>query len=227
MNKADYFGHRERVRKKYLSKGIDSLNDYEIIELLLFYSIPVKDTKPIAKNLIKKYGSIKNIFANIKSTDFKSIKGIGEKTFLLFSLIKDLHKIIEHDKLVREVKVIKSVEDVIDFCKNILWDLDIEQFCSLFLNSKNEIIKFEVIEQGTVNEAYVYYRRLFEKAFYYNSTAIILIHNHPSGKVNPSNEDINITKEIINLASNLGITVHDHIIISEDNYFSFKENQLI
>ncbi len=227
MKKSYYYGHRERIRNKYLQKGIGALNDYEIIELLLFFSIPVKDTKPIAKELIKKYGSVKNIFANLNKKEFTDIKGLGQNSYLLFSLIKDIHKLIEKEKLIKDLTVIKSKDDVIQFSKNILWDIDFEQFCCLFLSSKNEILKFEILEQGTVNEAYIYYRKLFEKAFEYKATALILIHNHPSGREDPSKEDIHITNEIMKISSSLGITLHDHIIIAGSKHFSFKENNLI
>lgn len=227
MKKQHFHGHRERLRKKYLEKGIESLNDYEILELILFYSIPVKDTKPVAKELLQKFGSIKNILAHLNLEEFSSIKGLGEKSYILFSLIKDIHKIIEKNAIIENKKCIKSLDDVIKFSKNILWDVNFEQFCCLFLNSKNEVLKFEILEQGTVNETYIYFRKLFEKAFKIKATALILIHNHPSGNATPSREDMNITREIVKIAAPLGITVHDHVIIAGDNYFSFKKENII
>ncbi len=226
MGKPHYHGHRERLRKKYLNSGINSINDYEIIELLLSYSIPVKDTKETAKKLLKKYGSIKEIFYNLDKENFCSVNGIGEKSFILFKLINDMFKIISEEELFSKEKIL-SPEDVINYCKKTMWNLKVEEFKIIFLNSKNEILDIKTIEKGTVNEAYIYFRKIFEKAFQYNASAMVLLHNHPSGKPEPSDEDIKITKKVIELSDNLNITVHDHIIITPNSYFSFKENNLI
>jgi len=226
MKKPHYYGHRERLRKKYSENGINSLSKHEIIELLLTFTIPVKDTKEPAKSLLKKYGSIKNIFYHLDKENFEAIKGIGEKSFILFRLINDIFKIISEEELTSKTKI-SSPEEVINYCRKTMWNLKNEVFKIIFLNSKNEILKIENVEQGTINEAYIYFRKIFEKAFNVGATAMILIHNHPSGKEEPSKADIDMTKKVINLAENLNITVHDHIIITSNDYFSFKERGIM
>ncbi len=223
MSKPHYYDHRERLRSKYLEKGINSLNDYEILELLLTFSIPVKDVKPQAKELLDEFGSIKEIIYNIDKDKFLSVKGIGDKSLILFSLIKDILKKITYEELKKKDKI-EGVQDVVTYCKNSFFDLKKEVFQIIFLNSKNEILSIETIEEGIINEAYIYLRKIFEKAFKNNATAMILIHNHPGGKASPSKEDINITKKIIALSEQLNIVVHDHVIIAVDKYYSFKED---
>ncbi len=224
--KPHYLGHRKRLRKRFLDNGIEALSDYEILELLLSFSIPVKDTKTIAKTLLKKYGSIKEVFSNLYIKDFLQITGVGEQSFVLFKLVNDINKYIATEKFLKK-KIIKSILDVVEFSKNIMWNLSVEEFRIIFLNSKNEILNCEKVAEGIVNEAYIYVRKIFEKAFYYHATALILIHNHPSGKAVPSKEDIAITQKIVTLARDLGITIHDHVIIARDGFYSFNEHNRI
>ena len=226
MNKPHYLGHRKRLKEKYDRQGINSLADYEIIELLLSYTIPRKDTKEPAKNLLKKCGNIKEIFYNLEKENFTNVKGIGEKSFIFFKFINDIFKLISKEALCAKDKI-KSPNDVVSYCRKLMWNLKNEEFKVIFLNSKNEILNISTTEQGIINEAYVYFRKIFEEAFKYRTTAMILIHNHPSGNDEPSQDDIETTKKIIKTAESLNITVHDHIIVTENNYFSFKENNLI
>ncbi len=221
-----YLGHRERLRKRYIETGMEALNDYELLELLLFYSIPVKDTKPIAKQLIKTFGNIKNIFLNLNSSKIKNIKGVGRNTIILLKIVKDLCSIIQKQNII-EKKSLKNPVDVINFAKVSLGLLDEEVLYVLSLNSRNEIINFSLLDKGTPNEIYLYPRKILKKAIEDNATAIILIHNHPSGNTYPSENDIFFTKKIEKILKEIQIVLHDHIIVSADEYFSFKERGLI
>ena len=226
MEKPQYYGHRKRLKKKFLQKGISALNDYEIIELLLFYSIPVKDTKLIAKELLKKFKNIKEIFLNLDSKEISKIKGFGENSLIHFKLIKEIHSIIEKQKIF-ERKILDNPEKVINYAKVSIGSLNEEVLKVLCLNSKNELLNDVEVERGITNEVYIYPRKIVKIALDNNSTAIILLHNHPSGNVEPSKSDVDVTKNIKLLLKNLGILLHDHIIVSTDNYYSFKERGLI
>ncbi len=224
--KPHYYGHRERLKKKFIENGIEALNEYEVIELLLFFSIPVKDTKPIAKELLKEFKNIKGIFKNLDSKKILNVKGFGKNSLTLFKLIKELHSLIEKQKIF-ERKVLDNLEKVIKYAKISIGNRLKEELKVICLNSKNEIIDDVTVESGTENEIYIYPRKIVKIALENNSTAIILLHNHPSGNINPSQSDINITKNLKLLLENIGITLHDHIIVASDNYFSFKEQGII
>lgn len=224
--KPHYYGHRERLKKKFIENGIEALNEYEVIELLLFFSIPVKDTKPIAKELLKEFKNIKGIFKNLDSKKILNVKGFGKNSLTLFKLIKELHSLIEKQKIF-ERKVLDNLEKVIKYAKISIGNRLKEELKVICLNSKNEIIEDVTVEIGTENEIYIYPRKIVKIALENNSTAIILLHNHPSGNINPSQSDINITKNLKLLLENIGITLHDHIIVASDNYFSFKEQGII
>ncbi len=224
--KPHYYGHRERLKKKFIENGIEALNEYEVIELLLFFSIPVKDTKPIAKELLKEFKNIKGIFKNLDSKKILNVKGFGKNSLTLFKLIKELHSLIEKQKIF-ERKVLDNLEKVIKYAKVSIGNRLKEELKVICLNSKNEIIEDVTVEIGTENEIYIYPRKIVKIALENNSTAIILLHNHPSGNINPSQSDINITKKLKLLLENIGITLHDHIIVASDNYFSFKEQGII
>jgi len=224
--KEHFHGHRKRLRERYLKNGIESLRDYEILELLLGFSIPVKDTKEQAKKLLKKFGNLKELFLNLDKKKFLEVSGVGEKSFILFKLVNDINKIIALERFLKK-KVVNSIFDVVELSKTIMWNLHKEEFRVIFLNSKNEVLSFEKLSEGIINETYVYIRKIFERAFACNATALILIHNHPSGKSCPSEDDIAITKKIVKLSHELGITVHDHVIVARDEFYSFKENKLL
>ncbi len=224
--KPHYYGHRERLKKKFIENGIDALNEYEVIELLLFFSIPVKDTKPIAKELLKEFKNIKGIFKNLDSKKILNVKGFGKNSLTLFKLIKELHSLIEKQKIF-ERKVLDNLEKVIKYAKVSIGDFDNEVLKVLCLNSRNELLNDVVVDEGTVNEIYVYPRKIVKIALEQNATALILIHNHPSGSVKPSKADILITKKLENLLSELNIRLHDHIIVSKNSFFSFKKERLL
>lgn len=220
-----YLGHRERLRDKYRDHGDTSLADYEILELLLFRSIPRRDTKPLAKALLARFGSLAGVFGAPVSL-LQEVKGIGESVALDLKLVATVGQRILRSEL-REKQVLSSWSSVIDYCHAVMAYESREQFRILFLDKRNALIDDEIQGKGTVDHTPVYPREVVRRALELSATAIILVHNHPSGDPTPSRADIDMTKTIVDTAKPLGITVHDHIIIGKDGHASLKGLRLI
>lgn len=224
-NKPHYLGHRKRLRDKFLAKGSQSFNDYELLELLLTYSIPRKDVKPIAKALLNKFGSISGVF-DADSKELEQIEDVGASSVVLFKLTKDLAGVYLSFKM-KERDLLSNPECVSDFARLKLSGLKIETFMVIYLNIKNEVIECEVIHEGTVNRAVIYPRRIIERALAFNASGIILVHNHPSGYFEPSSEDITLTLKISEAAKIVDIRVVDHIVVAKEGFFSFRQNNIL
>ncbi len=220
-----YLGHRERLRDKYRDHGDTSLADYEILELLLFRSIPRRDTKPLAKALLGRFGSLAGVFGAPIAL-LQEVKGIGENVALDLKLVATVGQRILRSEL-REKQVLSSWSSVIDYCHAAMAYESREQFRILFLDKRNALIADEIQGKGTVDHTPVYPREVVRRALELSATAIILVHNHPSGDPTPSRADIEMTKTIVDTAKPLGITVHDHIIIGKDGHASLKGLRLI
>jgi DNA repair protein RadC len=218
--KPHYHGHRDRLRARFMEGGPSALADYELLELYLFRSILRRDVKPIAKELIAKFGS----FAEVVSAPINrlaEIKGISEKIALDLKILQaGALKLGQETILGRPV--LSSWSALLDYCRSAMQFEDKEQFRVLFLDKKNRLIADEVLGHGTVDRAPVYPREVIKRALELSSTAIILAHNHPSGDPTPSQSDIEMTNNIISAAKALGVAVHDHLIIGRDNTVSFK-----
>ncbi len=220
-----YLGHRERLRDKYREHGDTSLADYEILELLLFRSIPRRDTKPLAKALLARFGSLAGVFGAPVGL-LQEVKGIGENVALDLKLVATVGQRILRSEL-REKQFLSSWSSVIDYCHAAMAYESREQFRVLFLDKRNALIADEIQGKGTVDHTPVYPREVVRRALELSATAIILVHNHPSGDPTPSRADIDMTKTIVDTAKPLGITVHDHIIIGKDGHASLKGLRLI
>lgn len=236
-----YINHRERLKKRYKTAGRKGLADYEMLELLLTYAIPRKDVKPLAKELIEKFGTLKKVI----DADFEDIcktKGMGEHSGLIIKLMKDLMLIyLEPD--IEEKVVLSSPEAVGDFIKkelNIysedelhsylraeLGNREREFFMILCLSSSNQLIHKQIMFAGTIDQAQVYPREILKVALVKNSSAIILVHNHPSGNIRPSDDDIYLTKKLESIAGEFGLRIHDHIVVTSNSAFSIRANRLI
>ena len=222
---AHYHGHRERLRNRYREHGDTALADYEILELLLFRLIPRRDTKPIAKALLDRFGTLAGVFG-APTTLLQEVNGVGETVALDLKLIATAgHRMLKSE--LRGKQVLSSWSAVIDYCHAAMAYEAREQFRILFLDKRNALIADEVQGQGTVDHTPVYPREVVRRALELSATAIILVHNHPSGDPTPSRADIEMTKTIIDTAKPLGITVHDHIIIGKDGHASLKGLRLI
>jgi DNA repair protein RadC len=222
---AHYHGHRERLRTRYREQGDTALADYEILELLLFRLIPRRDTKPIAKALIDRFGNLAGVFGASVGL-LQEVKGVGEAVALDLKLVATVgHRMLKSE--LRGKQVLSSWSSVIDYCHAAMAYESREQFRILFLDKRNALIADEVQGRGTVDHTPVYPREVVRRALELSATAIILVHNHPSGDPTPSRADIDMTKTIIDTAKPLGIAVHDHIIIGKDGHASLKGLRLI
>ena len=225
-------GHRERVRKKFLENGFNGLEDYEVLELLLFYVIPRKDTKAIAKELIKKFKTLANVLkADI--LELKTINGLGDVAITFLKMIGALPARIYKDEL-KNQKLIKDdknkitdKEVLLSFLRNKIGYEDVEKFYVIYLSSSNEVIAFEESSSGTLDRSSIYPREIYKRVIMENAKSIIIAHNHPSGNTCPSKCDIDITNEIAKGLKNFGALLLEHIIITRDSYFSFLEEGLI
>ena len=232
MNEKDSQGHRERIKEKFLKNGIDGFAEYEILELLLTYCIPRKDTKPIAKELLNKFKSLDNIF----KADFdklSAIDGLGKNSIVFLKLIGDLPSIIYKDELKnkklidKETLKISNKDILLKYLRNKIGYEEIEKFYVLYLSSSNEVIEFEENSVGTLDRSSVYPREIYKKIINLNAKSVILAHNHPSDNITPSKCDIELTNEIARGLKNFGALLIEHIIITKNSYFSFLEEGLI
>lgn len=220
-----YHGHRERLRGRFRDAGPDSVSDYELLELLLFRAIPQRDVKPLAKELIQKFGSFAEVIAAPRAR-LKEIKGVGESVVDELKIVQAAASRLAKGQ-VQKRPVLSSWSSVLDYCRMAMAYADKEQFRLLFLDKRNQLIADEVQQIGTVDHTPVYPREVVKRALELSATAIILVHNHPSGDPTPSRADIQMTQSIIEVAKPLGIAVHDHIIVGKEGHASLKGLKLI
>ena len=215
-----YHGHRERLRTRFLEAGSDALADYELLELVLFRAIPRGDMKPLAKSLIAKFGSFAEVIAAPRAR-LAEVKGAGDAVIAELKVVEAAAQRLARGE-VRQRHVLSSWTAVLDYCRAAMAFADREQFRILFLDKRNQLIADEVQQTGTVDHTPVYPREVVKRALELSATAIILVHNHPSGDPTPSRADIDMTKEIATVAKPLGIAVHDHIIVGKDGHASLR-----
>ena len=220
-----YHGHRTRLRERFRSAGADALNDYELLEMVLFSAQPRRDMKPLAKALLKRFGSFAEV-VHAPETLLLEVDGIGEATINQLKLIGAAATRITKGEL-KQRTTLSSWADVIDYCRTSMAFAEKEQFRLLFLDKRNQLIADEVQQTGTVDHTPVYPREVIKRALELSATAIILVHNHPSGDPTPSQADIQMTKAIVDIAKPLGISVHDHIIVGRNGHASLKGMRLI
>jgi DNA repair protein RadC len=220
-----FHGHRDRLRQRFRDSGDRALADYELLELLLFRLIPRRDTKPIAKALLTRFGSLPEVLG-APTHLLTEVKGVGDSVAMDLKLVASIaHRMLKGELSGRQV--LASWSSVIEYCRAAMAFETREQFRVLFLDKKNALVADEIQQTGTVDHTPVYPREVVKRALELSATAIILVHNHPSGDPTPSRADIEMTKLIIDTARPLGITVHDHIIIGKDGHASLKGLKLI
>jgi DNA repair protein RadC len=220
-----YHGHRDRLRDRFKLAGGDALADYELLELLLFRSIPRRDTKPIAKALIDRFGSLAEVLGAPENL-LSEVTGLGASSAADLKVIAAASSRMLKGEI-RGKQVLGSWSSVIDYCRTSMAFEEKELFRILFLDKKNALIADEVQQTGTIDHTPVYPREVVKRALELSSTAIILVHNHPSGDPTPSRADIEMTKTVMETAKPLGITLHDHIIVGKDGHVSMRGLQLI
>ncbi len=220
-----YIGHRERLRKRFLKSGAEGFHDYEILELLLTYSIPRVDVKPLAKKLLGHFGSLSRVF-DASRKEIEEIQGLGSASVTLIKLVKGVGSKYLAEKM-EDKDFLSCPSAVFEFSRFELEGRSHEAFMVIYLNTKNKVIHHEILQEGDVDTVAVYPRRVVESALSHHSSGLILAHNHPSGNPIPSEEDKRLTKDIASASSTLSIRVLDHVIVGKDTYFSFAEHNLL
>jgi len=220
-----YHGHRDRLRTRFQEAGADALPDYELLELVLFRSIPRRDVKPIAKELLKRFGTFAEVLA-APVNRLTEVDGIGDGTAIDLKIVEAAARRLAKGAIAKR-PVLSSWNAVLDYCRTTMAFAEREQFRLLFLDKRNALIADEVQQSGTVDHTPVYPREIVRRALELSATALILVHNHPSGDPTPSAADVRMTREIIEVTQPLGIAVHDHIIVGREGHTSFKALQLI
>jgi len=219
-------GHRERARQRFLRTGEEALDDYELLELILFLAVPRQDTKAMAKELLAKFGTYSNVLS-ASPERLAEIKGIKGAVATNLKIVQAAAQRFARDRVPRDMPILGSWQTLIDYVRTQMAFNDIEQFRILFLDKKNRLIADEVQQAGTVDHTPVYPREVIKRTLELSATAIILVHNHPSGDPAPSSADVQMTRQINDIARPLGITVHDHIIVGRTGHSSLKGLKLI
>ncbi len=220
-----YHGHRERLRQRFRAAGSDAVSDYELLELILFRSIPRRDVKPLAKQLIAIFGSFAEVLA-APETRLRHTDGVSDNVITELKIVHAAATRIAKAQI-KGRRALSSWSSVIDYCRTAQGFADKEQFRILFLDKRNQLIADEVQQTGTIDHTPVYPREVVKRALELSATALVLVHNHPSGDPTPSAADITMTKSIVDIAKPLGIAVHDHIIVGKEGHASFRGLKLI
>jgi DNA repair protein RadC len=220
-----YHGHRDRLRARFSEVGGDALPDYELLEIVLFRSIPRRDVKPIAKDLLRRFGSFAEVLAAPPAL-LSEVDGVGESVVTDLKIVEAAARRFTKGAVSRR-PVLSSWTSVIDYCRTAMAFAEKEQFRLLFLDRRNALIADEVQQSGTIDHTPVYPREVVKRALELSASALILVHNHPSGDPTPSSADIKMTREIVDVAKPLGIVVHDHIIVGREGHASLKGLKLM
>jgi DNA repair protein RadC len=213
-------GHRERLRQRFAADMGKSMPDYELLELLLMQLIPRRDVKPLAKQLVAHFGSFAGVIA-APLAQLQSFKGLGENTSIQLKLVQTA-AIRLSQQVAMQQPVLSHWDALIAYCRATHAFEATEQFHVLYLDSKNRLIKDEIVQQGTINHAPVYPREVAKKALEYGAAAIIAVHNHPSGDPTPSPDDITLTKILAQTLDTVGVVLHDHLIVAKQGESSLK-----
>jgi DNA repair protein RadC len=215
-----FVGHRERLRDRAVAGGLGALPDYELLELFLYRSIPKRDIKPLAKALLARFGSLAGVLG-ASAAELKTVKGVGEAVALDLKLLQEATLRVGREAVGKRA-VIASWSALLAYVKTALAHEAREQFRVLFLDKKNQLIADEVMGHGTVDHAPVYPREVARRALELSASAVILVHNHPSGDPQPSAADIDMTRQVIEAGRALRISIHDHLIVGRDGVASLK-----
>jgi DNA repair protein RadC len=220
-----YHGHRQRLRERFRTAGGEAVSDYELLELVLFRAIPQRDVKPLAKLLIEKFGSFAEVIAAPPNL-LREVDGLGDAAIAELKIVAAAAQRLTRGDVKRR-PVLSSWSSVIDYCRAAMAFADKEQFRVLFLDKRNQLIADELQQVGTVDHTPVYPREVVKRALELSATAVVLVHNHPSGDPTPSRADIQMTQSIVEIARPLGISVHDHLIVGKEGHASLKGLRLI
>lgn len=224
-NAPHYTGHRDRLRQRFVQGGAEALPDYELLELILFMAIPRRDVKPIAKDLVARFGNLAGVL-NASLAELQSVKGVSETTAVtLKSIQAGAFRLLKQEVMNRPV--LNNWQRLVDYCTATMAHEKVEQFRVLFMNRKNELIADEIQQRGTVDHTPAYPREIIKRALDFGATAVVLVHNHPSGDPTPSEDDIDLTMAIMAAAEPFRILVHDHLVVSRGGVTSMKSAGMI
>ncbi|MBM3618646.1 MAG: JAB domain-containing protein [Alphaproteobacteria bacterium] len=223
--KPHYLGHRQRLRERFLSGGASAIADYELLEMILFSAKPRGDVKPLAKKLIAEFGSFAKV-VTAKPEALYKVDEVGDAAVSALLIVQAATQRLLQEQMM-EKPIIQSWTALLDYAKASMAHNKIEEFRIIFLNRRNEVIRDEVQQQGTIDHTPVYVREVVKRALELGAASLILMHNHPSGDHTPSRADIDITQQVADAARAVGIKIHDHIIVSERGHYSFRANALI
>ena len=225
--KPTYHGHRQRLRERLLrSNGVD-MADYEALELLLTYALPRKDVKPLAKKLIKYFGSYAGVITASKER-LMEVDGIKENTATLIKFIEYSTKKLSWQNLAYEDSAfITTTDALIEFCRCAMGYSDVEVLRTIYVDTKLKVIDTEILQKGTVSSVNINPREIVVQALKKNASGVIMVHNHPSGDPRPSNNDIDATKRVKEACETVGIKLHEHLIITPSSYYSFSQRHLV
>jgi len=212
--------HRDRLRQRFTDGGADAVPDYELLEMLLYGAITRGDTKPLAKRLLGRFGDLNHVLAAPEAR-LKEVEGVGDKVIFQLKLIQSVGHRMARARVMKK-PILASWDALLEYCQTAMAHRDLEQFRVLYLDRKNVLIADEAQANGTVDHVPVYPREVVKRALELNATALILVHNHPSGDPTPSQADIEMTFAIRDAAEVLNITIHDHLIIGKAREISFR-----
>ena len=218
-------GHRERMRKRLLQEGADGLANHELLEMLLYGTIPRGDTNEIAHHLLDEFGSISHLI-EAEPDEIAKVSGVGLKTGIFLSLLHELVLRYEKEKTTDRPSLV-SIQRSVEYCRSLLAFRPTERFYAVYLDSRRMVLHASKVSEGTVNDTSVSPRMIVEQALRYKATGILLCHNHPNGNAKPSFSDIEMTSQLKMMLTPLGVEVIDHVIIGENQYFSFFENDML
>lgn len=224
MDKKIHQGHRQRVKKRYLTEGLDSFEDHQVLELLLFYCIPMRDTNKIAHKMLDEFGNLAALF-EADPAEISKRCGVTENVAILISLIPPLTR--RYLRIQSEKKALNSSSLAGEYAVSLFAGKVYEHFYVICLNSQNKVNYAALVHKGTINEAPVYPRLIVEAALRHRANSVILAHNHPGGSLKPSADDIRVTKNIVDALETISVKVLDHIIVAGDKYMSFAESGLL
>ncbi len=225
LSKPKCEGHRGRLRERFLASGIGAFLDYEVVELLLTLVTPRKDCKPQAKAAMERFGSLQAVLS-ASSADLQKIDGIGEKNVLGIHIVQAVSQRYLGDRMA-STDLIRSSRELFDYLYHRLRDKATECFTVIYLDTRNQVLAVETPFEGTVNSSHVYPREIVRSALHHHASAVLLVHNHPSGDIQPSPEDIHVTRELLFALKLMGVRVLEHLIIGDKVYYSFADRGYI
>jgi DNA repair protein RadC len=220
-NRPHYWGHRQRLRERALKSGLDRLPDYELLELILFATVPRVDVKPLAKELLQRFGSLGAVLAAAPE-ELARFELVNQPTIVNFRAIAEAAARLGREEM-KERPILNSIDKVAKHCRTVIGNSAVEQFRVLFLDQRHGLIADELQQTGTVNEVAAYPRQILQRALNLGAVGLVLVHNHPSGNLKPSQGDIEITREIHRAADALGIALHDHLIVGPGGHTSLRQ----